>query len=127
MKFLFDFFPAAAFLIAMFIPENREEGIYLATKVIIVTSFLQIIVSWITSPVLGGVLAFLMIHLIRITIFDHEAPFERAKVVAPFFIAAVVFNMALVTLFKGLKNFHLDFELPEALARRRVQCCGCSR
>ena len=27
MKFLFDFFPAAAFLIAMFIPENREEGI----------------------------------------------------------------------------------------------------
>ena len=46
MKFLFDFFPAAAFLIALFIPENREEGIYLATKVIIVTSFLQIVISW---------------------------------------------------------------------------------
>lgn len=49
MKFLFDFFPAAAFLIALFIPENREEGIYLATKVIIVTSFLQIVISWLIT------------------------------------------------------------------------------
>ncbi len=49
MKFLFDLFPARAFLIALFIPENREEGIYLATKVIIVTSFLQVIISWLVT------------------------------------------------------------------------------
>ncbi len=46
MKFLFDFLPALAFLIALFIPENREEGVYLATKVLIITSFLQVVISW---------------------------------------------------------------------------------
>jgi len=45
MKFLFDFFPALAFLAALYIPENRSEGIYLATKVLIVTSFLQVLIA----------------------------------------------------------------------------------
>ena len=42
MKFFLDFFPGLAFLVALFIPEDRQQGIYLATKVLIVTSFLQI-------------------------------------------------------------------------------------
>ncbi len=46
MKFFLDFLPGLAFLIALFIPENRQEGIYLATKVLIATSFLQIILGW---------------------------------------------------------------------------------
>ena len=46
MKFFLDFLPGLAFLVALFIPENREEGIYLATKVLIITSFLQIILGW---------------------------------------------------------------------------------
>ncbi|MCH7696014.1 MAG: hypothetical protein IIB73_06915 [Proteobacteria bacterium] len=41
MKFLFDFFPAIVFQVALYIPEQREESVYLATKVIIVCSFLQ--------------------------------------------------------------------------------------
>ncbi|MFQ5659898.1 MAG: inner membrane-spanning protein YciB [Gammaproteobacteria bacterium] len=49
MKFLFDFFPALAFLIALFIPENREDGIYLATIVIMFTSFLQVLISWLLT------------------------------------------------------------------------------
>lgn len=42
MKFFLDFFPGLAFLVALFIPEDRQQGIYLATKVLIVTTFLQI-------------------------------------------------------------------------------------
>ena len=49
MKFFLDFLPALAFLVALFIPENRQEGIYLATKVLIVTSFLQILLSWLLT------------------------------------------------------------------------------
>lgn len=46
MKFLFDFIPLVAFLIAFYIPEDREQGIYLAIQVLIVCSALQIILYW---------------------------------------------------------------------------------
>ena len=46
MKFLFDFFPVVAFFIAFYIPENREQGIYLATAVAIAASFIQVTVYW---------------------------------------------------------------------------------
>ena len=49
MKFFLDFFPGLAFLVALFIPEDRQQGIYLATKVLIVTSFLQIFLGWIIN------------------------------------------------------------------------------
>lgn len=49
MKFLFDFFPALAFLAALYIPEDRSEGIYLATKVIIITTFLQVVITSLIS------------------------------------------------------------------------------
>ena len=46
MKFLIDFFPVLAFFIAFYIPEDREQGIYVATAVAIVASFLQISLLW---------------------------------------------------------------------------------
>ena len=49
MKFFLDFLPGLAFLIALFIPDNRQEGIYLATKVLIATSFLQIFLGWLIT------------------------------------------------------------------------------
>ncbi|MCY4153950.1 MAG: septation protein IspZ [Gammaproteobacteria bacterium] len=42
MKFFLDFLPGLAFLVALFIPEDRQQGLYLATQVLIVTSLLQI-------------------------------------------------------------------------------------
>ena len=49
MKFLFDFFPLVAFLIAFYYPENREEGIYLGIQVIIIASAIQILVYWLMT------------------------------------------------------------------------------
>ncbi len=46
MKFLFDFFPIIAFFIAFYFPEDREQGIYLATYTIIVATFVQICLYW---------------------------------------------------------------------------------
>jgi PiT family inorganic phosphate transporter len=76
---------------------------------------LQIVASWVTSPFMGGALAFLIFHLIRRLVLDREEPMEAAKRVGPFFFFAVVFVIGLVTLFKGLKHLRLDFDLPEAL------------
>lgn len=49
MKFFLDFLPGLAFLVALFIPEDRQDGIYLATKVLIATSFLQIFLGWLMT------------------------------------------------------------------------------
>ena len=49
MKFLFDFFPLAAFLIAFYYPEDREQGIYLAIQVLIIASAIQIFVYWLIT------------------------------------------------------------------------------
>jgi len=76
----------------------------------------QIVASWVTSPLIGGVLAFLSFNLVRYLILDRENPFEAARRSGPFFFFLVTFVIGLVTLFKGLKNLKLDFNLPEALA-----------
>ena len=93
MKFLFDFFPAVAFLIALFIPENREEGIYLATKVIIVTSFLQIIVSWFFTRRIEKqyVLIFLVVLVLgSLTLFLHDERFIKWKPTLVFWIFSLI-------------------------------------
>ena len=75
----------------------------------------QIGVSWVTSPLLGGLLAFLIFRLIRHLILDREKPTAQAQTYGPFFFFVVFFVIGLVTLFKGLKNLHLDFDLGMAL------------
>ena len=70
---------------------------------------LQIVASWIISPVLGGVLAYCLMISIRRLIFDTDKPFDNAKRWAPFYVFLVGFIISLVTMFKGLK--HLDFAL----------------
>ena len=49
MKFLFDFFPLVAFLVAFYYPEDREQGIYLAIQVLIIASAIQIIIYWLIT------------------------------------------------------------------------------
>jgi PiT family inorganic phosphate transporter len=76
----------------------------------------QIVTSWFTSPLLGGVLAFLIFHLIRRLILDRSDPFAAGRRWGPLFFFVVTFVIGLVTLFKGLKNLKLDLDFPEALA-----------
>jgi len=104
MKFLFDFFPALAFLIALYIPESREEGIYLATKVIIVTSFLQVIISWlITRRVEKQYLIILAIVLVlgSLTLFLHDERFIKWKPTLVFWIFSMI---CVASQFIGEKN-----------------------
>ncbi len=75
----------------------------------------QIAFSWLTSPVIGGLLAYLIFQLIRGLILDRERPMENARRYGPVFYFYVFFIIGMLTLFKGLKNLKLDFDLPEAL------------
>lgn len=74
-----------------------------------------IVVSWVTSPLMGGVLAFVVFNLVRRVVLDQDHPMEAAKRAGPYFFFFVTFVIGLVTLFKGLKNLKLDLDLPEAL------------
>ena len=75
----------------------------------------QIALSWLTSPLIGGLLAYLIFSLIRRLILDRDRPMESARRYGPVFYFYVFFIIGMLTLFKGLKNLKLDFELPEAL------------
>jgi PiT family inorganic phosphate transporter len=75
----------------------------------------QILASWVTSPLIGGSLAFAIFHLIRWLILDREKPMHEARRFGPIFFFVVTFVISLVTLFKGLKNLNLDLDFPEAL------------
>jgi len=76
----------------------------------------QIVASWVTSPLIGGVLAFLIFGLIRGRVLDRDKPIEELARIGPFFFFYVFFIIGLVTLFKGLKNLNLDLDLPQATA-----------
>lgn len=69
----------------------------------------QIVASWVVSPAVGGVLAFILMRSIRALILDTDQPFENSKRWGPFYVFLVGFVIALVTLFKGLT--HLDVSL----------------
>ncbi|MEE2610998.1 MAG: inorganic phosphate transporter [Pseudomonadota bacterium] len=77
---------------------------------------LQISLSWITSPLLAGVIAFTIFHLIRSTILNKSNPVHQIRKYGPAFFFFVFFIIGLVTLFKGLKHINLDLDLMEALA-----------
>jgi PiT family inorganic phosphate transporter len=71
--------------------------------------------SWLISPLLAGTAAFLIIVAIRRTILDRERPIDQVRRWGPLYAFLVLAVLALVTLYKGLKNLRLDFALPEAL------------
>lgn len=75
----------------------------------------QIVASWVVSPLLCGVLAYLIFSAIKWTILRHPDPVRRTRKWAPLYIFSVVVVISLVTLFKGLRNVDLDLTLAETL------------
>jgi PiT family inorganic phosphate transporter len=71
----------------------------------------QIVASWVVSPVLGGLIAFLLMMSIRYLILNTDSPFQAAKRWGPVYVFLVGFIISLVTLFKGLTNFKLDLSV----------------
>ena len=70
----------------------------------------EIILSWIVSPLLGGVLAYLSFIIIRKVIFNHENPLERTKKIAPLLALPTFFVLGLALQFKGLKGFYTNLD-----------------
>jgi len=70
-----------------------------------------IVASWVVSPALGGLIAYLLMMSIRRLILSADRPFESAKRWGPVYVFLVGFVIALVTLFKGLKHLNLELSV----------------
>jgi PiT family inorganic phosphate transporter len=69
----------------------------------------SIVASWVISPAVGGILAFLLMQTVRKLILNKKDPFEAARKWGPYYIFLVGFIISLVTITKGLK--HIDIEI----------------
>ena len=72
---------------------------------------ISVVVSWVISPAVGGVLSFILVMSTRKLILDTETPLKNAKKYAPCYVFLVGFIISLVTMFKGLKHFNLDLSI----------------
>ena len=70
-----------------------------------------VVVSWVISPAVGGVISFILVMSTRKLILDTETPLKNAKKYAPFYVFLVGFIISLVTMFKGLKQLKLDLSI----------------
>jgi len=70
-----------------------------------------IVASWVISPALGGLIAYLLMMSIRRLILSADRPFESAKRWGPIYVFLVGFIIALVTMFKGLKHLNLELSV----------------
>ncbi|GAA4358099.1 inorganic phosphate transporter [Kangiella marina] len=68
----------------------------------------SIVGSWIITPLLAGVIAFLIVLSVQKLILNTEDPFQRAKRYVPFYMFLAGFVIALVTIMKGLKHVFKD-------------------
>jgi PiT family inorganic phosphate transporter len=74
----------------------------------------QIAASWLVSPLLGGVIALLLMLSIRKLILNADNPFAKAKTYGPVYVFLVGFIVSLVTMFKGLKHLNLEFSMGQS-------------
>ena len=68
----------------------------------------SIVASWVVSPVLAGTISFLLFRSVQRLILNTEDPFANAKRYIPFYMFAVGWMIAMVTLTKGLKHVFKD-------------------
>ena len=71
--------------------------------------------SWVASPILSGVLAFLIFMSVHKLILDTENPFKNAKRYVPIYMFLMGFIMSMVTLIRGLNHIVLPLSSSESI------------
>jgi len=76
---------------------------------------IDIVTSWIISPLSGALVAYIIFLIIKKTILSKNNPIEAAKKTLPIFIFFTFFVMSMSIIYKGLTNLALDFGLVYSL------------
>ncbi|GAA0821725.1 inorganic phosphate transporter [Colwellia sp. D2M02] len=72
-----------------------------------------IVGSWVITPLISGVIAFVIFNSAQKLIFDTDKPLTQAKRWVPAYMFLAGFVLSLVTIFKGLKHLDLHIGLVE--------------
>ena len=78
-------------------------GLFINPDMIDYTKVGQIVISWIASPLLGGILAYSTFYIIKTMILDTEDPIARSRWMAPILALPTFFVLSLALQFKALK------------------------
>jgi len=76
---------------------------------------LQIVLSWIISPISGAVIAVAVYVLLVLPIYRSKQPARQLRRIVPPATAMVFFLLSLSMFYKGLKNLNLDMPAGEAI------------
>lgn len=74
-----------------------------------------IVGSWVVTPVISGLLAFLIFQSAQKLIFDTDNPLKNAKRYVPMYMGFGGFILSLVTILKGLKHIGLNLGATEGI------------
>ena len=85
-------------------------GLYIQPSSVNWGKVIEIVLSWIASPLLGGILAFVSFLVIKRLIFNNEDPFTQTKMLAPILALPTFFVLGLALQFKGLKGFYSNLD-----------------
>src|SRR5690554_5529262 len=69
----------------------------------------DIVLSWIVTPMIAGVIAYMIFQSVHHLILKQEDPLQKAKRYVPFYMFITAFILTLVTIKKGLKHVGLNF------------------
>ena len=75
----------------------------------------SVVMSWVVSPLMGGLVAFLLFRFLTNQVFRRRNPLLYAKRILPYMVFLVSVILANAMFYKGLKNLHLNFSFPEAI------------
>jgi PiT family inorganic phosphate transporter len=75
----------------------------------------SVVMSWIVSPVMGGLMAYAVFRFITVYILDKRDPVAQSKKLVPFMVFVVFVILANSMVYKGLKNLKLDLDFQNAL------------
>ena len=75
----------------------------------------QVVLSWVVSPVMGGLVAFFVFKFISKKVFSKRTPLVHAKNLLPYMVFCVFVILANAMVYKGLKNLHLNLPFSSAL------------
>lgn len=88
--------------------------IVMGTSAVNWNKIIQIVLSWLISPLAGGGIAYLIFRFIRKHILIVERPGKAVMKLAPFFTGITIGIIVLASIYKGLKNLHLDLPAGKA-------------
>ena len=75
----------------------------------------SVVMSWVFSPLMGGLFAFLLFQFLTNQVFRRRNPLLYAKRILPYMIFLVCVILANAMFYKGLKNLHLNYSFLEAM------------